>query len=137
MPLLKPLFTSHTIPESLLVFLLDWSEPWSWVRQLRDWIRLIKGVTASLDNAASDVMEQVMQEWQKRKRGVATHEAMSSASGTQSDVTLPLGQGEWDEPLGIPVCVVCHGVSCSAVIENAIKAKKLTSLNVGRQNRYA
>lgn len=25
-------------------------------------------------------------------------------------VTMPLGPGEWDEGLGIPMCVVCQGV---------------------------
>ena len=28
----------------------------------------------------------------------------------EADVNVPLGQGEWDEPLGIPLCVVCHNV---------------------------
>ncbi|GMF74236.1 unnamed protein product [Aspergillus oryzae] len=33
-------------------------------------------------------------------------------------VTIPLGPGEWDEGLGIPMCVVCQGVSWSIEIQD-------------------
>jgi len=56
-------------------------------------------------------MAQVMKEWQQRKRGVSTYDTGASGTGSESNVTLPLSQGEWDEPLGLPLCVVCHGVS--------------------------
>lgn len=110
-PLLRPLFTPQSIPETVLVILLDWSEPWHWVRQLRDYIRLLRLVALSLDNARIETMERVMQEWQQRRRGPSTYDTGGSGTGAESNVTLPLSQGEWDEPLGLPLCVVCHGVS--------------------------
>ena len=110
-PLLKPLFTTHSIGETLLVLLLDWSEPWHWVRQIRDWIRLLQSVTSTLEKEPKDAMESVVQEWQQRKRGVFTYDAGSSNTASDGNVTLPLSQGEWDEPLGLPLCVVCHNVS--------------------------
>lgn len=50
-----------------------------------------------------------MTEWRDRKRGLDS----AAAAGTTSaggPVTIPLGPGEWDEGLGIPMCVVCQGV---------------------------
>lgn len=109
-PLLKPLFKPELIPESLLVLLLDWNEPWLWVRQIRDWIVLLRIITSSLDSAPTEAMEQIMKEWQQRRRGISTYDSGGSATGSESNVTLPLSQGEWDEPLGLPLCVVCHNV---------------------------
>lgn len=58
-----------------------------------------------------------MTEWRDRKRGMDPNSA--GAQGLASSggpVTIPLGSGEWDEGLGIPMCVVCQGVriTCSA-----------------------
>lgn len=109
-PLLKPLITPQSIPESLLVLLLDWTEPWLWVRQIRYWVVLLKSIISSLDAASTQATEQVMKEWQQRKRGVSTYDTGSSTAGSENNVTLPLSQGEWDEPLGLPLCVICHNV---------------------------
>lgn len=91
------------------MILLDWSDPWSWVRRLREWVRLLRHVLISLDDETKIVMEETMTEWRDRKRGMDP----SAASGLPSSggpVTIPLGPGEWDEGLGIPMCVVCQGV---------------------------
>ena len=109
-PLLKPLFIPQSIPESLLVLLLDWNEPWLWVRQIRDWVVLMRSITSSLDDGPTESMEVVMKEWQQRKRGVSTYDSGGSGTGSEGNVTLPLSQGEWDEPLGLPLCVVCQNV---------------------------
>lgn len=108
-PLLKPLFTPQSIPETLLIILLDWSEPWRWVRQIRDWVTMLRDITSSLGDAPTESMEQTMREWQQRKRGMSTYDTGGSSTGNEGNVTLPLSQGEWDEPLGLPLCVVCHG----------------------------
>ncbi|CAD6588035.1 MAG: hypothetical protein ASARMPREDX12_003131 [Alectoria sarmentosa] len=108
-PLLKPLFTSQTIPETLLVVLLDWSEPWRWVRQIRDWVTMLRDITSSLGDVPTKSMEQTMKEWQQRKRKVSTYDSGGFSTGNEGNVTLPLSRGEWDEPLGLPLCVVCHG----------------------------
>ncbi|KAL9637906.1 MAG: hypothetical protein Q9164_001901, partial [Protoblastenia rupestris] len=107
-PLLNPLFTPQFIPEALLVILLDWNEPWAWVRQLRDWIVLMRSITASLSDSSKEVLEVTMKEWQEKKRGTSSYDPSGSGTGTEPSVTLPLSQGEWDEPLGLPLCVVCH-----------------------------
>jgi hypothetical protein len=54
-----------------------------------------------------------MTEWRDRKRGLDAAAAGSQVASSGGPVTIPLGPGEWDEGLGIPVCVVCQGVCCS------------------------
>ncbi|EEH21653.2 hypothetical protein PABG_03869 [Paracoccidioides brasiliensis Pb03] len=108
-PLLKPLLTPKTVPETLIVILLDWENPWTWVRQLREWVRLLRSVLVSLDDETKVVMEEVMTEWRDHKRGGdPTSSAGTGMTNSGGPVTIPLGPGEWDEGLGIPMCVVCQ-----------------------------
>ena len=111
--LLKPLFNPQSIPETLLVILLDWNEPWAWARQLRDWIILIRSITTSLPDDSKQALEEIMKEWKEKKRGISSYDAGATSGGNETNVALPLGQGEWDEPLGLPLCVVCHNVRLS------------------------
>ena len=70
-------------------------------------------MSSDLDTEAQDSMATVMKEWQQRRRG-GTSYATSDSVG-DSNINIPLGQGEWDEPLGLPLCVVCHGVRAVAL----------------------
>ena len=81
------------------------------MRQVRDWIRLIHEALVNLDDDAKDMMEDTMVEWQQRKRGGGVTDSNMNTN-TDPIVTIPLGPGEWDEALGLPLCVVCHHV-CS------------------------
>lgn len=71
---------------------------------------MLRDITSSLGDAPLESMEQTMKEWQQRKRGISTYDTGGSNTANEGNVTLPLSQGEWDEPLGLPLCVVCHGV---------------------------
>lgn len=71
---------------------------------------MLRGITSSLGDGPTESMEQTMREWQQRKRGTSIYDTGGSSTGNEASVTLPLSQGEWDEPLGLPLCVVCHGV---------------------------
>ncbi|GBF67032.1 cytoplasmic dynein 1 light intermediate chain [Trichophyton mentagrophytes] len=104
-PLLRPLINPKTVPEMLIVFLLDWENPWTWVRELREWVRLLRSVLISLDDETKVVMEEVMSDWKDRRRGLDP----SHVPGSGPVSSIPLGPGEWDEGLGIPTCVVCQG----------------------------
>jgi dynein light intermediate chain 1, cytosolic len=97
----------------LIVILLDWNEPWNWLRQLRDWIRFLRSLLIQLDDDCKDTMEESINNWKNRGQS-----ASSDAAGVSTDepTAMPLGPGEWDEPLGIPLCVVC---------QNADKIEKL------------
>lgn len=57
------------------------------------------------------VMEELVSEWKDRKRGLdAGAPGAAGLASSGGPVTIPLGPGEWDEGLGVPMCVVCQGV---------------------------
>ncbi|KAF2085522.1 hypothetical protein K490DRAFT_3258, partial [Saccharata proteae CBS 121410] len=108
-PLLAPLLTPRTLPNMLIVILLDWAAPWTWLRQLREWIRVLRTLIASLSDECKDVMEENILSWRDRGRRLNLDGTPNAAaSGPDGDVNIPVGPGEWDEPLGIPLCVVCQ-----------------------------
>ncbi len=63
---------------------------------------------------ARSEMEETMSSWRERGRGGSSTnlDGTPSATAADSDGSLPLGPGEWSEPLGLPLCVVCQNVSC-------------------------
>ncbi len=109
-PLIKHLITSRMVPHTLVVILLDWAEPWLWVRQVRAWVLFLKEIVGSLDEDTRDIMALYMKEWQQRRRGGA-YDAGGGGTVNEGGVEIPLSPGEWDESLGLPICVVCQSVS--------------------------
>ena len=61
MPIFKSLFTAATIPDTLIVILLDWRKPWDWMRQLRTWVRLLGALFRSLGDDARRALDDVTQ----------------------------------------------------------------------------
>lgn len=57
-------------------------------------------------------MEEVMISWRDRGRGGNSLDGGGVSNSTEGDVSLPLGPGEWEEALGLPLCVVCQNVGC-------------------------
>lgn len=108
--MLKPLLTPRTIPNTLVVILLNWSQPWLWLRQLRDWINLLRTLLISLDENCKEKMEEVMISWRDKGRGLKNIDGLSTSIVMENDLNLPLGSGEWDIALGVPLCVVCQNV---------------------------
>lgn len=118
--LLKPLLTKQSIPNTLIVVLLDWSQPWTWMRQLRDWILLLRNVIKSLSEECKYVLEDNLNAWKDRGRGgSALNLDGTPALTSEGDVPLPIGQGEWDEPLGLPLCVVCQNAERMDYLEKS------------------
>jgi dynein light intermediate chain 1, cytosolic len=58
-----------------------------------------------------------MVSWRDRGRGTATLDGVGVNASTEGDVTLPLGPGEWDEALGLPLCVICQNVRQSTLLD--------------------
>lgn len=108
--LLQPLLTQKTIPNTLVVILLDWAKPWLWLRQLQAWIRLLRALFSSLGVDCKEKMEETMNFWQDKGRSSRNIDGLSTSNLSENDFSLPLGSGEWDEALGIPLCVVCQNV---------------------------
>lgn len=133
--LLKSYLTPRIIPETLLIVLLDWAEPWHWVRQLRNWIRFLKSVMTTLDSDCKEAIEENMNEWQLRRRGGGSlYDPAASGAAREGNINIPLSQGEWDEPLGLPICVVCHGVGSISIpdlkqrLTNELQIDKIDTL---------
>lgn len=68
----------------------------------------------SLDEESKEKMAEVMTSWRDRGRGGNSLDGGGVNTSTDVDVSLPLGPGEWEEALGIPLCVVCQNVCCDA-----------------------
>ncbi|KAL2173585.1 dynein light intermediate chain-domain-containing protein [Thermothelomyces heterothallicus CBS 202.75] len=116
--LLQPILTPQSIPNTLIVILLDWSQPWKWMRQLREWILLLRTVLVSLSNECKETMEEVMLAWRDRGRGGGTNLDGTPAVPTgDSEIGLPLGPGEWEDALGLPLCVVCQNAEKMEYLE--------------------
>jgi dynein light intermediate chain 1 len=106
-PLLRPLFTPASLPETLIVILLDWARPWDWIRQLKTWIRLLREIFTSLNDDCRRTLDDVTQAWENRR---GTYADGGGGANIDGDVVIPLGPGEFDEPIGLPLCVVCQNV---------------------------
>ena len=51
--------------------------------------------------------------WRDRGRGGNALDGGGTSNTAEGDVSLPLGPGEWEEALGLPLCVVCQNVRLS------------------------
>lgn len=105
-PVLKPLLNRRDVKNTLIIILLDWSEPRKWAKQLRQWIRLLRKAISTLDDETKIEMEENMQAWKEKRTGP---DAQKQAEEQRNDthVVPPLGPGEWDEGLAFPLSVVC------------------------------
>ncbi|KAM4065555.1 dynein light intermediate chain (DLIC) domain-containing protein [Hirsutella rhossiliensis] len=127
-PLVSPLLTAETVPNTTLVILLDWSQPHLWLRQLWNWIQVLEQVMSHVKAEARNEMEEVMASWKERGRGGATInlDGTPSTTGTtgDGDGLLPLGPGEWTEPLGLPLSVVCQNAQKMEFLEKSMGWKE-------------
>jgi dynein light intermediate chain 1, cytosolic len=121
-PLLHQTFTPETLAKTTCVILLDWSTPWKWLRDLRDWIAVVMGFLHETTRApeyeavVNDIIAQCNKSvglslivGEAAIRGYSEKPTTSNSVSTESTL-LPLGQGEYDEPIGLPLVVVCQNV---------------------------
>lgn len=79
---------------------------------------LLRTVLMDLPDESKVVMEEVMGQWKDRGRGGGTNlDGTTAVTSGEGDVALPLGPGEWEDALGLPLCVVCQNVSLHADME--------------------
>jgi dynein light intermediate chain 1 len=107
--LLRPLLTTETVPNTLITILLDWSDPFKWPRQLRQWIRILRSVVVALDEHVKIELQETMTAWKEKRVGPdAPTSMLGGEKQEQKQMQIaPLGPGEWDEELGVPLSVVC------------------------------
>lgn len=71
----------------------------------------MRTVIASLSLECKDILQENLDAWQDRGReGSPLNLDGTLAVNPEGDISRPIGQGEWDEPLGLPLCVVCQNV---------------------------
>lgn len=63
---------------------------------------MLRSLVVSLDDASKMVLEENIQTLQDKGRNIL------SEGSSMENVKIPMGPGEWDEPLGLPLCVVCQ-----------------------------
>ncbi|KYK58949.1 dynein light intermediate chain [Drechmeria coniospora] len=105
--LVSPLLTAESVRHMALVILLDWSQPHQWLRQIWTWIQMLEEVVSHVGAEVRGEMEGVMAAWKERGRGGSATNLDGTPSATGSspdgDGLLPLGPGEWSEPMGLPL----------------------------------
>ncbi|PNS17985.1 hypothetical protein CAC42_3944 [Sphaceloma murrayae] len=99
-PLLARLLSPSTIPNSTAVILLDWSAPWTFIPLLRQWVHLLKSALATLPATSQHLLEDNNTRWTKRR------DADAATSIAEAGTTTPLGPGEFDDALGLPITIV-------------------------------
>lgn len=110
-PLLRRLLAKDTVPNTAVAILLDWAEPWHFLRNLKAWVRLLRTVVNSLPADVDSLLDDNAVAWQKMRDS----EALTSI--TDSRTSMPLGPGEFDEPLGLPAVVVCQNALAIETLE--------------------
>lgn len=102
LPLLARLLSPKTIGNTSIAILIDWTQPWTMARSLRAWIRLLRRALQTTTDDISEALEANNTRW------LRVREKDTITSITDTPTSLPLGPGEFDEPLGLPLTVVCH-----------------------------
>ncbi|KAG5915791.1 hypothetical protein E4U61_004276 [Claviceps capensis] len=119
--LVSPLLTAQAVPHTAIIILLDWAQPHLWLRQVWTWIQVLEKVMSQVNSESRNEMEDIMTTWKERGRGGAALnlDGTPAAAGTSGDGDglLPLGPGEWSEPLGLPLCVVCQNAQKMEFLE--------------------
>ncbi|KAG2186893.1 hypothetical protein INT44_003120 [Umbelopsis vinacea] len=62
LPLLNFAINTHTIADSMIVLVLDWSKPWKFIETLQRWIKVLEGL---IDNVCKEGKAQSEHEWSR------------------------------------------------------------------------
>uniref|UniRef100_A0A1D1YDT5 Dynein light intermediate chain n=1 Tax=Anthurium amnicola TaxID=1678845 RepID=A0A1D1YDT5_9ARAE len=110
-----------TLPESLIVIVLDWSRPWTFVETLQRWIKVVEQAIDSVKKEGEsgskngwtkgkvlvEEMTELLEKFIQSYSDSETSAPNSNVLEPESDVALPMGPGTLTTNLGIPFVVVC------------------------------
>lgn len=135
MPLLETILASRPLSNTAVWLLLDWQQPWTWIRELRFWIRHMKQIMLNLRRASKDFDHDFKENnsaWEMRLRHYREGAGASIIANMQSDssMILPLDEGQFDEPLGLPLICIAQNVN----LLHACNERSLIA--TGRKYRY-
>ncbi|ORX87357.1 dynein light intermediate chain [Basidiobolus meristosporus CBS 931.73] len=145
--LLRFSLNANTFSSSLIVIVLDWSKPWTFIETFERWIKLIEEVVESVKAEGGDSKSDNPDKWtygkfvideakEKLERYIQEYTDPSISSGSpavphstvtssmNSDVLLPLGPGCLTTNLGIPIVVACTKSDVTALHEREMDYKE-------------
>ncbi|RIA95346.1 dynein light intermediate chain-domain-containing protein [Glomus cerebriforme] len=119
--LLRFALNSSTLPDSLVVIVLDWARPWTFIETLQRWIKFlevgIEGVKAEGDIGAKDgwtkgkaVIDELKESIEKFIQNYVepdSNNPNATVNSESDDVVLELGPGVLTSNLAVPLVVVC------------------------------
>ncbi|CAG8597025.1 4447_t:CDS:2, partial [Scutellospora calospora] len=120
---------STTLPDSLVVIVLDWARPWTFVETLQRWIKFIElgiervkkeGAVGSKDNWTKG--KAIIDEMQEAHASTAN--GAVPASSEAEEVELPLGDGVLTTNLAVPLVVVCTKSDNVSTLEKQMDYKE-------------
>ncbi|CAL8362251.1 cytoplasmic dynein 1 light intermediate chain 2 isoform X1 [Gadus morhua] len=122
--LLKFAVTAQTLANSLALFVVDMSRPWSIMESLQKWASVLRDHVDKL-KISPEHMRELEQKMMKAFQDYAEPEDVNQASSQRraqpgsdgEDVVLPLGENTLTHNLGIPVLIVCSKCDAVAVLE--------------------
>lgn len=79
---------------------------------------VLRQVTNAADSDCKIAMDENIKMWRERRKEVPVENI--AITNPDINVTLPLGPGEWDEALGIPLCVVCQYAEKTEILEKEL-----------------
>ncbi|XP_017313971.1 cytoplasmic dynein 1 light intermediate chain 2 isoform X1 [Ictalurus punctatus] len=123
--LLKFAVPSESLKDSVAVFVVDMSRPWSIMESLQKWTSVLREHVDKLKIPPEDMrdMEQRMvrafQEYMEPEEATPSSPQRRSApaGGDDESVVLPLGENVLTHNLGIPVLIVCTKCDAVTVLE--------------------
>lgn len=145
--LLSLCLNRQTLLTSLVVLVLDWERPWSWLAELEAWIALLEEQLGGgrRKSGEKDTWEEVegrerIEQWvrgyqepQTNGAGGATGAASSSAFAV--DLEAPLPQGSLTDNLGFGLVIVCTKVRLLLLLQSGSKGGLTVSPSFCRRIR--
>ncbi|KAF9919161.1 hypothetical protein BX616_000435 [Lobosporangium transversale] len=146
--LLKYCFNSKSIADSIVVIVLDWSKPWTFMETLERWVRVLEiaiqqicqegtaaNVAWSKGKALMDELQEkltrFLQEYTEPQaqsaNGASTFsESQTFGLGSTDAVLLPLTEGCLTNNTGVPIVIVCTKSDHINILERELDYKEET-----------
>lgn len=105
-PLLKQLLNTTSIPDTLVVILLDWNNPWLWIRQLQEWLLVLRRILGDVEDDVKAALDANATLLRQNRNSEAN--PLSMTKPEENTKVRSVGSVEWDEALGLPICIVCQ-----------------------------
>lgn len=113
--ILEAFIKSRPTNDIVICILLDWHEPWKWLRDVRLWLRRLMRLIAKLRKSSREAdadFQEIISALELKVRSYSETRESTSGGPNASGTALPLSDGQFDIPLGLPLICVAQNV-CS------------------------